>query len=326
MKTATILFLALVSASAMAQNELSTAKTFEVEEALGSAQITVQVVRPNKVMVSLQNNHGKDGTYIFDGKNAYEYHKWSNTFEVLDPMPNGHFPSILTDLSAVDLLLNGGKLEAASPDDTVTTGHDTLNGKEAVLTTVTTAARKGKDDKSYQNEMKVWSDATSGLPLRRVQASIVDGVEHPFQDLTFTSFRFDLPLAIAWKAPKGATEGDGGNLLKAGVMAPDFTAIGPDGKTVHLSDYRGKVVVLDFWATWCVPCQHAMPRLEAISKQLNPADAIVLGVCVWDKRDADNSGLLRKSRPIRSRRSLTLPAEPRTALPVAPTMWRDSRR
>src|SRR3989344_352968 len=44
--------------------------------------------------------------------------------------------------------------------------------------------------------------------------------------------------------------------------APDFALKGEDGKTYRLSDYRGKVVVLNFWATWCPPCRYEMPSME----------------------------------------------------------------
>jgi peroxiredoxin len=60
--------------------------------------------------------------------------------------------------------------------------------------------------------------------------------------------------------------------LEAGDRAPDFAAPAVDGKgTVSLSQYRGKVVYLDFWASWCAPCLKAIPEIEAMRKEL-PGD------------------------------------------------------
>lgn len=57
--------------------------------------------------------------------------------------------------------------------------------------------------------------------------------------------------------------------LEAGERAPDFAAPALDGKgTVSLAQYRGKVVYLDFWASWCAPCLKAIPEIEAMRKDL----------------------------------------------------------
>lgn len=73
--------------------------------------------------------------------------------------------------------------------------------------------------------------------------------------------------------------------LKAGQPVPDFSVITPEGKELKFSDYaQGKIVILDFWATWCGPCQMAMPGYERIARDYADKGVIVLGVCSFDTR------------------------------------------
>ena len=68
-----------------------------------------------------------------------------------------------------------------------------------------------------------------------------------------------------------------------GQAAPEIVLENLDGKTVRLSDYRGKVVILNFWASWCPPCKAEMPELDQAAREYNQgSDAVLLTVNLTD--------------------------------------------
>jgi peroxiredoxin len=69
--------------------------------------------------------------------------------------------------------------------------------------------------------------------------------------------------------------------------APEFALPDLDGKTVRLSDFRGKAVVLNFWATWCAPCRHEIPWLIDLQKRYGPEGLVVIGVSMDSTRPDD---------------------------------------
>jgi peroxiredoxin len=73
-----------------------------------------------------------------------------------------------------------------------------------------------------------------------------------------------------------------------GTAAPDFTLQTLEGKTVHLSDYRGKGVLLNFWATWCQPCKIEMPWFAELQKQYGPEGLQIVGIAVDEDASPDD--------------------------------------
>lgn len=84
----------------------------------------------------------------------------------------------------------------------------------------------------------------------------------------------------------GLTNGSPQKELK-GRDAPEFALESLQGNTVHLSDYRGKAVLLNFWATWCQPCKIEMPWFEELQKQYGPQGLQVVGVAMDDASKED---------------------------------------
>jgi cytochrome c biogenesis protein CcmG/thiol:disulfide interchange protein DsbE len=67
-------------------------------------------------------------------------------------------------------------------------------------------------------------------------------------------------------------------VVNAGDRAPDFSIQTDNGKTVTAHNFGGKLLILNFWATWCEPCVHEVPSLNRLENILGPKGLVVLGV------------------------------------------------
>lgn len=99
--------------------------------------------------------------------------------------------------------------------------------------------------------------------------------------------------SFALVAPEGY-EDDSPGLLAVGRNAPAFTLSTPDGKTVSLADLKGKVVVLDFWASWSTPCKNWMPIVQKTAEKFKDKDVAFFGVNAADNKDIDAAAFMKE--------------------------------
>jgi peroxiredoxin len=98
------------------------------------------------------------------------------------------------------------------------------------------------------------------------------------------AFALTAPLILPLASTTSAQTAKKATAPAAGRMAPDFNRKGLDGQAVHLAGYRGKVVLLNFWATWCGPCLTEIPRFSAWQTKYGSQGFQVLGVSMDDDR------------------------------------------
>jgi len=103
-------------------------------------------------------------------------------------------------------------------------------------------------------------------------------------------------VLVAFNVPLGGTSGapgDSGLILGSPLLnkaAPDFALADlTDGHTVRLSDYRGHPVIVNFWASWCIPCRDEFPEFVSAMAQHGSDGLVVLGIVHEDSADAANA-------------------------------------
>lgn len=100
-----------------------------------------------------------------------------------------------------------------------------------------------------------------------------------------------LLVALCWVIADSMQE----HIVTAGDTAPRFKVVTDSGKTLTRSDFGGKVLILNFWATWCPPCIEEIPSLDALQRQYGSQGVVVLAVSV-DKNEKTYREFLQRAK------------------------------
>lgn len=108
-------------------------------------------------------------------------------------------------------------------------------------------------------------------------------IKKMFLYLLFIAFTVSVTACESKNESNSENEFENTSNMESGVInpgyqkAPDFTLPTADGKSLKLSDYKGKIVIVDFWATWCPPCRKGIPDLIEIQNEYKD-DVVIIGI------------------------------------------------
>lgn len=85
----------------------------------------------------------------------------------------------------------------------------------------------------------------------------------------------------------------------AAAAAPNITIVDAGGNTQRLSDLAGKVVLIDFWASWCIPCRTSFPAIDALQRELGPKGLVVIALNVDEQRKNADAFLAERPHVMR---------------------------
>lgn len=158
---------------------------------------------------------------------------------------------------------------------------DTLAAKEKKRDELATL-----NDKQYERLVLAWIQTHPGSYLNAYL--LYNAYNQPEQAIAEAKVK-----SIFSAMPANITHNIWGQELKykidslfVGGKAPDFAQADTSGKSVKLSDFKGKYVLIDFWASWCVPCRAENPNIVKASQQLGGRNFAILGISLDDKKDS----------------------------------------
>lgn len=226
------------------------------------------ISQPGKFRLETSGS-GEPRVTISDGKTVWTFFPESNEYSFLPAGQQG-LSSPVSSYAMLDQIREQAKI----------IGHGRVADTDCVIATL----ESGRD-----HVRTLWIDPRTNF-IRKDEAkyasSSIDGVFSEHSVTTFAvAYTVDNLDAALFSFDSSRTQAKvrlelqkNAPLTSIGTNAPEFALHSLEGKEVRLSELRGQVVVLDFWATWCRPCREAMPALELLHRQLKDKRLVVLGI------------------------------------------------
>jgi thiol-disulfide isomerase/thioredoxin/outer membrane lipoprotein-sorting protein len=260
------------------------AAQFESEEVSDHGdEVTVTRVKtrfskPNKLRVEVSGS-GEASVLISDGHTVWTFFPESNEYIT---HPTGDQQSSLNSYGLLDQIVGFPKISGSERfgdvDCTVITIKRPNQTRTLWIDPKTNFIRK---------DQVTSVSATTGAVQRSQTTSFLEA--RVVADLDDRLFSFDPQKTQAKSRLALQREA----LVKSvGTPAPDFSLSDLEGKEVKVSQFKGKVVLLNFWASWCVPCRSEMPTIELLHREYKDKGLIVLGID--DEESQKQAGFLQK--------------------------------
>lgn len=252
---------------------------------LGDSQYKLAVSLPGKARLELKNS-GMELLVVSDGRTTWWYLPGKKIYTretAAATLSSGEEEDEDDQLASVERRLVLRYLNAQDmANAAILKRHDRLkcNGSKVDCYVIELQLPKSTHE--------VWVDANRFLVLRHkeIRRTIANGVgvetdiELDLKQASLTApearqFDFDPPASAHEVQALGIP---GERVSLAGKAAVDFSLKDTQGARVNLNDFRGKVVLLDFWASWCGPCREELPRVIKLSQEWKDKELVVFGV------------------------------------------------
>jgi peroxiredoxin len=250
---------------------------------------------------------GKGWEQVYTGDEAYNLSHEDKLVHVYDPVRDGikSLTGHVIRYMIVDRLIKGFDVSALTNAPAVVSRNLQEESPEFYVVSRT---RPSRQESGFDGDtLKFWINKTTFLPEKVMYITTNDGnsqyeitvisnivVNSSKYATHFREVTFPKDYKIEYYQPPLLSEF---KMLEKGSPAPDFNLMNMQGEKVKLSDFRGKVVVLDFWYLSCYPCLQAMPHLNALYQAYASKGLVVLGINSKDnpiRKEKINTYLSRK--------------------------------